>query len=75
MVDGGVDLVDAVNPAAIWMESDMTRAGAGPIVREELRVGEVAGFRMDLEDGDVVSAEVADEDEAVVGRDGGAVGV
>ena len=42
---------------------------------KSLRVGELPGLGVDEEDGDVVGAEIADEEEAVVGRDGGAVGV
>ena len=75
MIEGGVDLVDAVDPAVVGVEGDVTRAGARTIVREYLRIGDLAGFRMGLEDGDVIGAKVADEDEAVVGRDGGAVRV
>ena len=75
VVDGGVDLVDAVDPAAVGVEDDVARAGAGVVVGEGMRVGELTGLGVDEEDGDVVGAEIADEKEAVVGRDGGAVGV
>ncbi len=75
MVDCGVDLVDAVNPAVVGVEGDVAWAGTGTIVAEELRVRDFAGFWVDLEDSDVVGAKVADEEEAVVRRDGGAVRV
>ena len=38
VVDGGVDLVDAIDPAVIWVEDNVTRPGAGPVVGEELRI-------------------------------------
>src|SRR3984885_5375477 len=40
-----------------------------------MRIGEFTGLGVDDENGNVVGAEIADEKKAVVGRDGGAVGV
>ncbi len=55
------------------MEGDVAWAGAGVIVGEGMRIGEFTSVGVDLEDGDVIGAEIADEKKAVVGRDGGAV--
>ena len=35
VVDGGVDLVDAVDPAAVGVEDEVARAGARAVVGEE----------------------------------------
>lgn len=75
MVEGGVDLVDAIDPAAVGVKRDVTRTGAGPVVGEGLRIREFAGLGMDEKHGDVIGAKIADEEEAIVRRDGGAVGV
>src|SRR5207248_4282349 len=64
-----------VDPAAIWVEEDVARARAGVIVRENMRVGELTGLRLDEKDRDVIRAEVAEQDEAIVGRDGRGVGM
>ena len=53
----------------------MTRTGAGAIVGEEVRVRKFTGFGVDLKDSDVVGAQVADEEETVVGGNGDTVGV
>lgn len=68
VVEGGVDLVDAVDPAAIGVEGDVAWAGAGTVVGETLRVGELTSFGVNDEDGDVVGAEIADQKKTVVGR-------
>lgn len=39
MVDCGVDLIDAIDPAVIGMEDNVTWTGAGAIVGEEQRIG------------------------------------
>ena len=48
VVEGGVDLVDAVDPAAVGMEGDVARTGAGVVVGEGLRIGELSGVGVDL---------------------------
>src|SRR5208283_4743114 len=74
-VDGGVELVDGVEPAAVGVEGDVARAGAGTVVGEERGRAEAGGGRINGEDGDVVGAEVVDQQEAVVGREVDGVGV
>lgn len=66
MVDGGIDLVDDVDPAAIGVEHEVARTRSGTIVGEELVVGEVAGRGIDEEDGDMVGSKIADEEETIV---------
>ena len=74
-VDGGVELVDGVEPAAVGVEGDVARAGAGTVVGEERGRAEAGGGGIDGEDGDAVGAEVVDQQEAVVGREVDGVGV
>ena len=75
MIEGGVDLVDAVDPAAVGVEDDVARAGAGVVVGKGMRAGELTGLGVDEENGDVIGAEIADEKKTVVRRDGSGVGV
>lgn len=75
MVDGGIDLVEAVDPATVGVKENVAWAGAGVAVGEGMRVGEFTGLGVNEEDSDVIRAEVADEQKPVVGRDSGAVGV
>ena len=74
-VDGAVELVDAVEPAAVGMEGEMAGAGAGAGSDAGGSLDGAGGVGMDGEDLDGVFAEIAGEDEAIVGRDGGAVDV
>jgi hypothetical protein len=74
VVDGGVDLVDGVDPAAVGVEGDVARAGAGAVVGEERGRAEAGGCGVEGEDGDLVGAEVVDQQEAVVGREVDGVG-
>ena len=47
MVEGGVDLVDAVDPATIGVKGDVARTGAGAVIGEETLVRELASFGVD----------------------------
>ena len=51
----------------IHAEGDMTRTATGMIVGEGVRIGELTGLGVDLEDGDVVGSEIADQNKAIVG--------
>ena len=52
VVDGGLHLIDAVDPAAIGMEDDVARSRTGAVVGEEVGFagGQVAGLVVDGED-------------------------
>ena len=76
MVDGRVELVDGVNPAAVGVEGDVTGAAAGAVVGEERGVTEQdKSTGVDIEDRDCVGAEVVDQQKAVVGREVDGVGM
>ena len=47
VVEGGIDLIDTVDPAAVGVEDDMARAGAGMVVGEGLRTGELTSVGVD----------------------------
>ena len=52
VIDGGIDLVDAVDPATVGMEDYVARTGARTIVGEEVRDRmSCASFGVDVEDG------------------------
>ena len=47
MVEGGIYLVDAVDPAAVGVEDDVTRARAGVVVGEAPGIREMSGLGVD----------------------------
>ena len=47
VVEGGIYLIDAVDPAAVGVEDDVPRARAGVVVSEDPRIGEVSGLGVD----------------------------
>jgi len=76
VVDGGVELVGVVDPAAVGMEGEMAGAGLEAGLPEGLRGGcEGTGEGVGAVDVDAVGAEVVDEEPAAVVGGGGFVGV
>ena len=47
VVEGGIYLIDAVDPAAVGVEDDVARAGARMVVGEGLRTGELTSVGVD----------------------------
>ena len=67
-VDSGVELVDVIDPLAVGVEREVTRAGLEATLPEWGGVGgELTGAGVDLIDEDAIGAEVVDEEEAAVG--------
>src|SRR6185437_5584836 len=61
LVDGGIELIDGVDPAATGMEGDMAWAAAAPLAAEESGWSQPCRRRIDCEDGDRIRAEVANQ--------------
>ena len=75
-LDGGAHFKDDVGDAAVGMEAEGARAGAGEGLPVVGMVGrELGGGGVEVIDVDAVESEVVDEEVAVVGRWGDAVGV
>ena len=73
---GGGHLGDAVSDAAVGVELEGSWTGAGSgVPGGGFAWGELSGARIEAIDVDAIEAEIVDEQEAVVGGDGYAVGV
>lgn len=57
------------------MEDYVARAAARAVVGEEVGIREFASFGVNVEDADAIGAEIADQEEAIVGRDRDTVGM
>ena len=73
---GGGHLGDAVSDAAVGVELEGSWTGAGSgVPGGGFAWAELSGARIEAIDVDAIEAEIVDEQEAVVGGDGDAVGV
>ena len=69
------EFVDSVGPALVGMKGQVARSGTRRHGLKEAGIAEARGAGVDGEDGDIVVAEIVHDDEAIIRREHGGVGV